>query len=91
MIKVLFFVLLNCLVFGQNSKIDSLRNELKESKNNSFKILNLLAWKYTTINPDSTFYYNNLSKKHIKSELEKGRNLVLNVAIEILNNNFKAE
>lgn len=56
--KILFFVLLSCLVFGQNKKIDSLRNELKKRKIDKF-----LDYKELTIifidiaNIDSTKKY----------------------------------
>lgn len=56
--KILFFVLLSCFVFGQNKKIDSLRNELKKRKIDKF-----LDYKELTIifidiaNIDSTKKY----------------------------------
>ena len=82
--KILFFVLLSCFAFGQDKRIDSLRNKLKNSKNKHFELLNLLAWEYTAINPDSVVHYNELSKKHIKNEKERGQYFVLNATTKFL-------
>ena len=58
MMRFLFFILVSCSVFGQNKKIDSLRNELKKRKIDTF-----LDYKELTIifidiaNIDSTKKY----------------------------------
>ncbi|MBB6372618.1 ATP-binding protein [Chryseobacterium shigense] len=71
--KILFFVLLNYFAFGQDKRIDSLKNELKsktdtESKVDLYEKIITLYW---TESIDSAFSYTNrlkklsLEKKHL--------------------------
>ena len=48
--KILFFILLSCFVLGQNKKIDSLKNELKNEKANKFLIYRSIFNEYSLNN-----------------------------------------
>lgn len=67
--KNLFFVLLSCFAFGQNKKIDSLRNELKKEKADKFLDHVELTNAFTQIGQlDSVFHYTSkVSKEAFKS------------------------
>ena len=67
--KSLFLILLSCLVFGQNKKIDSLKMIVKKSKDDTLKVdnLNIISGSFWDKNWDSARVYTmssyNLAKK----------------------------
>ena len=92
MLKKYFLFLFNLFFlcsFSQNIKIDSLKTLLKNPKSDKFNVSNLLAWEYGKVNPDTLHFYNELSKTHIKTELQKGMYLVLKGNFLFLNQDFK--
>ena len=75
--KSLFLVLLSCFVFGQNNKIDSLKNELKKNKSDKF-------WDYKNLTLE---YYNSGSSPE---ELEKYTKIMIDYAEKKNNNSYIA-
>ena len=80
--KILFFILLSCFVLGQNKKIDSLKNELKNEKANKFLIYRSIFNEYS-LNNDlenqkkiADEYYNVSLKTNDISEKAKSKILI---------------
>ena len=74
----LFLALLAITAFSQQpNTIDSLKAEFKKPDTDKFAVANLLAWEFAKSNPDSLDYYNKLSLKYIKDDVQKGKYHVL--------------
>ena len=76
-----YFLVLFCIysvvLFSQNSKIDSLKNILGKSNSKEFSTYHLLASEYVQVDAKLSLFYNNLSKKLIKTDKDLGQYLIL--------------
>ncbi len=62
----ILFCLLTISSFSQNTKIDSLKSELKNHKSNKFITYNSIAWEFAKkAQRDSLLFYNSQSEKYI--------------------------
>ncbi|MBN9313608.1 MAG: hypothetical protein J0I53_11225 [Chryseobacterium sp.] len=82
------FMFLNTLVvFAQNQKIDSLKNEIKTRPN--FTNIHDLAWEYLRINIDTLHYYNKKSLPFIKNDNDRAEYENLLGKYFLLKGNYK--
>lgn len=88
--KIYFlFLIITTSLGAQNKTIDSLKSDLKINPKNKFWTYNELAWQFTSTSLDSLNFYNDLSKKIAKTELEKKNTELLEAVILLFSQKFE--